>query len=221
MELKFAIYCLTSLIAILNPFGAVPVFLSVTADQTREQQRRTVQTTTLAAFCIMFAFMVLGNRILGVFGIGIPAFRAGGGILLLLMGISMLHGATSNVKHTKMEEEESLERDSVAVVPLAIPLLSGPGAISTIILLSDQATTWERTVIVFVCLLLSMVVVYLSFAMAHHIQRLMGRTGLMVFSRIMGLILVAVAVQFIADGLAALLPGLRPGAIPPAAAPHG
>lgn len=214
MDPKFAIYSFTSLLAILNPFGALPVFLSLASSASPREQKSIIRTCVIATFVILVVFMLLGNGILQLFGIQLSAFRAGGGILILLMGISMLHGGFSNVKHTRQEAAESAERDSIAVVPLAIPILAGPGSISTIILLTDTAGSFGNHVMLLLALLACMVIIYLLLGMAQRVQRYIGRVGLNVFSRIMGLILVAIAVQFIADGLGELLPGLRP-AIPP------
>ncbi len=129
------------LIAIVNPVGAIPLFVNMTVQQTAVQKKHTGLVASVATCIVLLVVLVTGETILRFFGIGIASFRVGGGILLLLIAISMLHAQTSPAKHTEEEAIDSSERDSVAVVPLAIPILAGPGAISTVILYAQRRST--------------------------------------------------------------------------------
>jgi len=139
--LEYAEYLkiIVGLLAILNPFGVVPVFISMTGDQSQKQVRRTINLVAVSVATILLSALFFGDAILAFFGISIDSFRVGGGILILLMAVSMLQGKQSSVKQTAEEADESIEKESVAVVPLAMPLLVGPGAISTVILAAHKS----------------------------------------------------------------------------------
>lgn len=208
MDWQFAIYCLTSIFALMDPLGAIPIYLSLTQDQNRDGARDVVTTATIVVFAVLVGFLFLGEHILRFFNIGLPAFRTGGGILILLMGIEMLHGTTSRVKHSEDKADAAEHRKNIAIFPLAIPLLAGPGAISNVILISHQAADLLNTMVAFAVITLVTFSAYVILRLATQLNRYLGRTGISIFTRIMGLILVAIAVQFIADGLRELFPGL-------------
>lgn len=195
-----------ALMAIINPIGAIPIFINLTADQ--EEPIRNKNGSMAAASMAMILIVVLfsGEAILYFFGISIGSFRVGGGILILLMSISMLHAKMSPVKQTEEEEHDSAERDSVAVVPLGTPLLAGPGAISTVILYAQRHSSVSHYIILFCEILLLALLTALAFRMAPPIARLLGKTGINVVTRLMGLIMAAVGVEFIANGLKQLFP---------------
>lgn len=127
------------LLAILNPLGVMPLFISMTADESTRQRRKTIDMVAIGVTIILLVSLFVGEHLLSLFGITIDSFRVGGGILVLLMAIAMLHAKTSLVKQTDKEADESIEKESVAIVPLAMPLLAGPGAISTVILTAHKA----------------------------------------------------------------------------------
>ena len=208
MEWKFAVYCLTSLFAVLNPVGSLPIYLSLTGDRRASEAGRIAVITAVSVFVTLTAFMLLGEHLLRFFGIGLPAFRAGGGILILLMAVSMLQGRVSTVKHTEPEASESAQRDTVAIVPLAIPVLAGPGSISTVMLVMHEAETWRERLALFAAILFCALLIYGLFRAAQRLRDRIGILGINIVTRVMGLILAAIAVQFIAQGLVQLLPGL-------------
>lgn len=208
MDIKFAFYSFVSLIAIINPIGAVPVYLTLVPDQQAANVNYIALVACLSMFITLFLFQIFGQHVLDFFSISLESFRVGGGILLLLMAISMLHGRSSDVHQTWEEVSEGTTRETIAVVPLAIPMLSGPGAVGTIIILSKQAATWSQNVSLFLVLVACAVCVYGVLRLARPLNRLLGVAGTNIATRIMGLILAAVAVEFITDGLRALLPGL-------------
>jgi multiple antibiotic resistance protein len=157
---------------------------------------------------ILVIVLFTGDAILRFFGISVGSFRVGGGILILLMAISMLHARISRVKQTKEEGLDSAERDSVAVVPLGTPLLAGPGAISTVILYAQRYTSVTHYLYLLGIILLMVCLTFFSFRLAPAIARLLGKTGINVVTRLMGLIMAAVGVEFIANGLKQLFPVL-------------
>jgi multiple antibiotic resistance protein len=210
------LHTLTALFVIVNPIGAIPLFITYTRDQSPLERRHTARTTAFAVAVVLVSSIFIGDPLLQFFGIGIPSFRVGGGILILLMAIAMLNANSLSTRYTPEEAQEIQDKNNIAVVPLAIPMLAGPGAISTIIIYAHKAQTlWDVG-----ALLLSALVVAGSVAVALHladpIAAKIGRTGINISTRIMGLILAAIAVEFIAGGILQLLPpGLLP-APPPA-----
>ncbi len=197
-----------SLFAILDPIGSIAIFLSLTIGQSPAQKKRTAFVAIGSVFLILLVSIILGEKLLLLFGISIASFQVGGGILIFLLAISMLKAEMPEIKRTKEEAKEAKEMHTVAVVPLAIPLLAGPGAISTVIIQSHNASTAIEQVILaaitlFVCLL-----TLASFLMAVPIERHLGKTGMNVITRLMGLVLSAIAVEIIAKGLKGLFPAL-------------
>ena len=200
------------LLAIINPFGVIPIFISMTTDQNSAQRRKTVDTVAVAVIIILLVSLFFGDLLLEFFGISIASFRVGGGILILLMAIAMLHAKTSLIRQTEEEADESIEKESVAIVPLAMPLLAGPGAISTVILEAHKSSGFAHYAIISFGIVLLGLVVWGVLRLSPWIAIRMGATGLNIFTRIMGLILAAIAVEFIASGLQGLFPILASSA---------
>lgn len=199
---------LVVMISITNPIGVIPIFVKLTEGQARPEQQGTARRTCLAFAAVLIVTLVAGDPILRFFGITVASFRVAGGIIILLMAIAMVHGQISGAKRTKEESEDVTERASLAIVPLGIPLLAGPGAISTVIVYSHQGTSVTHYLLLGGELLLVTLIVWLCLSSAPYITRLLGRIGINVVTRIMGLILAAIGVEFIVDGLTAILPGL-------------
>ncbi len=196
------------LLAIVNPIGAIPVFISLTANQTDQQRGRTALLASLSVGAVLLAALFTGEAILGFFGISIASFRVGGGILILLIAVSMMHARLSPAKQTEEEAQDAADKESVAVVPLAIPLLAGPGAVSTIIVYAHRVPGGGHFFMLAVEIVLMALIVWTVFRVAPRLADILGRTGINVLTRIMGLILAAIAVEFMANGLRQLLPGL-------------
>jgi multiple antibiotic resistance protein len=196
------------LLAIVNPLGIVPIFLSLTEDNSVAQRRRVALVSSVAVAIILIACLFLGNGILRVFGITIDSFRVAGGLLLMIVAISMLYAAPSPVKTTGAEQTEAVEKEDVAVVPLAIPLMAGPGAISTVIVFAQQSTSLHHYLMVSAVTVSIAVVTVATLLSAPVIGSLFGKTGMNIVTRVMGLILAAIAVEFIATGMLSLFPGL-------------
>ena len=198
---------LTGLIAVVGPVSTVPLFLNFT-ENVQSQRKRIARTSAFAVACILIVSVLAGTRILQIFSISIEGFRVAGGILLLTIAFEMLQARMSRTRHTPEEDEEAVNSEAIGVVPLALPLLAGPGAISTVILFSQQSETiTHKAVLIGLCLIVSLTV-WISFHLAPQIGERLSQTSMNIASRVMGLILAAMAVEFIVDGLKTLLPGL-------------
>jgi multiple antibiotic resistance protein len=195
-----------ALLAIVNPVGTIPIFINMTANQEPASRNKNGAMAAISMAVILAVVLFSGEAILHFFGISVDSFRVGGGILILLMAISMLNAKMSNVKQTKEEELDSAERDSVAVVPLGTPLLAGPGAISTLILYAQRHTSFLHYACLFVGIVLLAILTAVLFRLAPTITRLLGKTGINIVTRLMGLIMAAMGVEFIAQGLKQLFP---------------
>ncbi len=196
------------LMSVVNPIGAIPTFMALTAARSRTDKKRTALVCACAVFMVLQISLLAGEPILNFFNIGLPAFRVAGGILILLMGLRMLHATPDRARHTPEEQAESSEKESVAVVPLAIPLLSGPGAISTTIVYGHMGHTWQHFLLMSAVIFSVSFIVWVALLVAPKIAGFMGQTGINVVTRVMGLLLAAIAVEFIANGLSVLFPML-------------
>jgi multiple antibiotic resistance protein len=216
VDLEFAVSAFATVFAIVNPLGNIPFFYAVTEGYTREDKKRVAAKTVIVTALVLFIFALFGQWIFGLYGITIPAFRIAGGILLFSIAFSMLNGQKSKTKLTDEEREEALQKDSVGIVPLGIPMFAGPGAITTVmILVSDALVTSEaiiRLAVISGAILLTVIISYETLVHSERIFNLMGRSGAMAFSRIMGLLLAAVAINFVLRGIAQAVPmyGLVP-----------
>ncbi len=196
------------LLSITNPMGAIAIFLSLCGDRSRLDQNRIARTSASAVAIILLVGVWVGTAILALFGISMSAFQTGGGLLIVLMAISMLHAKQSHTQHTPEENDEATEKDNVAVVPLAIPLMAGPGALSLVIVDVQQAESWNERLILSGIVLITAVIIWLALRLAAPIGARLGITGINIATRIMGLLLAAIGVQMMAAGLLELLPGL-------------
>ncbi|WP_048438449.1 MarC family protein [Caenimonas sp. SL110] len=203
---------LVTLLAVVNPLAIVPFFIHYTQGFTHAQRRRTVLTAAFSAFMVIAASALLGLQILDFFGISLASFQVGGGMLLLISSMNMLNANPAEAKPQTNEFEDGAQKAamgaSIAVVPLTIPLLTGPATMSTVVIYAEKAQTFLQ---------LSMLVAYgvviglataVCFALADPIARILGKTGINVMTRLMGLILAALAVEVMALGLIKLFPGL-------------
>ncbi len=201
---------LLSLFAILNPIGIAPIFLTITEHRTDSDRRRMALVAAIGVFVLLAGAVLFGRQALGFFGITVASFRVAGGLLLLLTAISWLHALPSETRQTPEETQAATSDDptTAAIVPLAMPLLAGPGSISAAIVYSDIYGEWrERAVLVGLSAAMGLIV-WVTLALATVIGRKLGPTGLKLTTRLMGLILAAIAVEFIAAGMTALMPGL-------------
>jgi multiple antibiotic resistance protein len=206
--IAFALVAFPSLVVIINPVMVTSVFITLTANATPEAKRAIIRKTTLIAFIVLLVFAVSGTLIFKFFSITIGAFQIAGGIILFSVAMGMLHARTSRTKQTPEEMDEAMGREDIAVVPLAIPIVSGPGAITTVVVLSGETRAAPNMAILFVAIVVAMAIVFVMLRNAARIQRFMGPSGLNIATRLMGLVLAAVAVQFVIHGVESVLPDL-------------
>ena len=196
-----------TLVAVLDPFLAIPIFLSVAASREPLARRRLVHAVTVTVFAVLAGAALFGEALLTLIGASLPAFRVGGGLVLLLMALAMLNAQAGGVRQSKAEAEELQSRDPSGVVPLAVPLLAGPGAISTTII-AAQAGSATHVAALIACIALVCALLWSILRVAEPIGTRLGTTGLNIATRLLGLLLAAIAIEMMAQGLKALLPGL-------------
>ena len=196
------------LLAILNPIGVIPVFINLTQNQTAVERHHTAFTAAVTVGVVLAVALLAGERILNFFGISVASFQVGGGILILLNSLSMLQAKMGPTRQTEEEAQETAEKEQVAVVPLGVPLTAGPGAISTVILYGHKPALFGRYIILLVGIAVVSVIVWACFRLAPLSSRALSRTGINIVTRIMGLIMAAIGIEFIAAGLRVLLPVL-------------
>jgi multiple antibiotic resistance protein len=202
---KFALLCFSSLLAIINPLSAAPMYLALTEGYTPTHRARTLRTALLTALLVMLTFAMLGGAIFTFFGITIDAFRIAGGFIFFGIGMDMLQAKRQAGKATEEEEEEGRVRENVGVTPLGIPMITGPGAITTVMVLMTQAATRQRVLIVLGSVVLVLAISWAVLSAAPRLVRFFGKTGMNVMTRLMGLLVTVVAVQFIVDGARPIL----------------
>jgi len=198
-----------ALFAIVNPIGTVPIFVTATEGWSAADRTRTVRIIALTVFTVLAVAIFVGDRILEFFGISIPSFQVGGGILLLLMAISMMHGKALSDRQTVEEAQASIDREAVAIVPLSIPLLAGPGAISSIIITAEQSGGFWGHLALVIPVLVVAASVWAILGLSMAIANRLGAVGIIIVTRLMGLILAAMAIEFMTQGLGSLFPGWR------------
>jgi multiple antibiotic resistance protein len=203
--LKFA----AALFAIMNPFGNIAIFLSVTADRDHAQRGRIALMTAAAVLVTLAVAAVLGQQILDLFGISVGAFRIAGGLIILILALSMLHAQPSTVHHSSAEEQEGKDKDNPAIFPLAIPIIAGPGSMATVILYAQQAQGVLDWATIGLVIVLLCGVLLVALRAADRMARFLGATGIKVLTRLMGMILAAIAIEMMVGGLSELFPQLH------------
>ncbi len=192
---------LTSVFFLVDPIAAIPTFLVMTSTADQVQRRGMAKRAAFTCFIVLTAFGLGGTLIFRVFGITLPAFKIAGGIILLLIGLDMLQARRSTTKESPGEAEEGSEKEDVGIIPLGIPMLAGPGSISAVMVLVSQSQSWLQTVPIFVAIALTAAAAYLILAGADGVRHYLGNTGIRILMRLMGLLLMAIAVQFMLNGL--------------------
>ncbi len=196
-----------TLLAVLDPFLAVPIFLSVTAGRGHRHRARLVNAITVTVFLVLSGAAIFGEGLLTLIGASLPAFQVGGGLVLLLMALSMLNAEAGQIRQTEDEALELETGERFGVVPLAVPLLAGPGAISTTIIAAQHGGPLHVAALVG-CIALIAAVQWIVLRLAEPLGARMGTTGLNIATRLLGLLLAAIAIEMMASGMKVLLPGL-------------
>ncbi len=199
----FAITAFVSILFLVDPPGTVPAFIALTANQTPAKRRRTALISALAATLTMMGFALVGNALFRALKLTIPAFQIAGGIILFLVALDMIRSETGTAEQQPSDAEASAATGDVAITPLAIPLMAGPAALSTVAVLMARAQGVGEIAAVFGAIALTGLLCFLTFRLADPIQRRLGTTGIHVLGRILGLVLAGIAVQFVLDGLQA------------------
>ncbi len=206
---QFFLVAFPAIFTIVNPLGAVGPFLAMTARDSNKKRTSTAKRACLLAAVVLFVCAAVGGFIFSFFGITLPALKIAGGFLLFIVGMDMINARESRARSTDEEREEGALKEDVAIFPLGIPLLSGPGAMVSVFILVEKAKEPMEYAIIYVSIAATMIISLIFLLQASRLARVLGNTGINVMSRIMGLILAAIAVQFILNGLLDALPGLK------------
>jgi multiple antibiotic resistance protein len=200
-QLEALLLVFTSVLFIVDPFAAVPSFLAMTARDTPQARRAHARRGAWTAAITLTLFALAGSLIFTIFGITIGAFKIAGGVLIGLNALDMVQARRSQQRETPAETAEGIEKEDIGILPLGVPMLAGPGAISTVMVLALGSKGWVTAVALYVSIALTAYVSYLTLAAASVVERRLGRTGMRILTRLMGLVLCAIAVQFIIDGI--------------------
>jgi multiple antibiotic resistance protein len=192
---RFSVLALSSIFFLVDPFAALPTFLAVTAGADAQRRRKMAWKASVTALVVLSGFAVAGQYIFRMFGITLPAFEIAGGVILLLIGLDMLEAKRSPTQESTEEATEAAQKEDAGIVPLGIPMLAGPGSITSVMVLVGQAQTpWQMVAIL-------AAICYLVLGNSDRVARVMGETGVRILVRIMGLLLVALAVQYFVNGM--------------------
>ncbi len=191
----------TSILFIVDPFAVIPTFLAMTVRDSPEQRRVLARRGAWTCAITLIAFALGGSIIFKIFGITIGAFKIAGGALIGLNALDMVQARRSQQRETPVETAEGIQKDDIGIMPLGVPMLAGPGAISTVMVLALGAKSTAATVTVYVSIVLTSLITYFVLSAASLVERRLGQTGMRILTRLMGLVLSAIAVQFIIDGI--------------------
>jgi multiple antibiotic resistance protein len=198
---QYALVAFSSLFIIVDPFATAPLFVTMTQDDPPDKRSRTAWRAALAAFVTLTAFALLGDMLLRLFAVTLNAFRIAGGIILFGIGLNMLRIRDSREIQTPEEIQEGIAKEDIALIPLAFPMLSGPGAISTVLVLTQQARAIGPAIVLFMAITVTCGLTYVILRHAPRVMAWLGYTGLRLLLRLMGLLLITIAVQFVLNGV--------------------
>jgi multiple antibiotic resistance protein len=199
--LQFWLIAFTSIFVLVDPIAAVPTFLAMTGDSNRAQRRHMAVRAAFTCLIVLLTFSLAGTFIFRLFGITLAAFKIAGGLILGIIGLDMLKAKRSPTKETPGETEEGAEKEDVGIIPLGIPMLAGPGSISTVMVLTSQNPDWQHNIVVGCAIAAVAAVSFLILAAADRVSLYLKETGIRILTRMMGLLLTAIAVQFVLNGL--------------------
>ena len=201
LDLSFILLSFSSLFALLNPIGIAPIILSITENYSLEEYKKLIRRSTIFACIILLIFAITGKIIFSFYGITLHAFKIAGGILFLRIGLNMLEAKVSRTKSTPKESEEAETNNDIALSPIGIPLIAGPGAITSVMILSAQTVSLNEKIIFYLSIVLTLLITFIILTLAKKLTKILGTVGLRIIERIMGMILMVVAIQFIIDGM--------------------
>jgi len=197
---KYLIRILVPLVIIMDPLGNLPFFLLFTRQNSTSERRRIAAVASLTSCIILISFGLTGDLVLLFFGISLPAFQLAGGFIFFIYALQMLHLIPGGLKTSTEEEQEGIEKEHVALVPLATPLLAGPGAITAVLVWRERVDYLSNTLLLLAAIVIACLFVYLVFHFGERISRILGVGGIRVMTRLMGLLLAVIAVQFMVSG---------------------
>jgi multiple antibiotic resistance protein len=201
---QFFLVAISSILFLVDPVATVPAFLVMTEGHTPEHRKRMAKRAAITALAVLGGFGLVGAQVFKVLGITMPAFRIAGGLILLLIGIDMVQARRPGTNEAPGEAEEGANKEDVGIIPLGMPMLAGPGAISTVMVLIGQRPEWWQLLLIGLALAITALTCYYVLAAAVRVRKYLGETGIHVMTRLMGMLLMALAVQFIAGGLTEL-----------------
>ena len=199
--MRFSLLALSSIFFLVDPFATIPSFLAITHGADAVRRKRMARKGALTCFIVLTSFAVGGQMIFKLFGITLPAFEIAGGLILLLIGLEMIQARRSATQEHSSETLEGALKEDIGITPLGVPMLAGPGAISTVMVLTGASPRWLHISVVWLAIVVTSGASYLILAGADRIRRRLGETGIRIMMRMMGLLLTAIAVQFVINGL--------------------
>ncbi|MGD1068623.1 MAG: MarC family protein [Bryobacteraceae bacterium] len=199
--LQFSLVAFTSIFVLVDPIAAVPTFLAMTDGSSPMRRRHMAVRAAWTCFVVLLTFSIAGTLIFKLFGITLAAFKIAGGLILGSIGLEMLRARRSATKETPGETEEGSEKEDVGIIPLGVPMLAGPGAISSVMVLMAQNQDWAHAVVILAAIGATSAISYVVLAAADRVSSYLHQTGIRILTRMMGLLLTAIAVQFILNGL--------------------
>ncbi|MGE5647387.1 MAG: MarC family protein [Acidobacteriota bacterium] len=209
--LEFSLFTASSVFFIVDPLATIPAFVVMTENDSAEKRARMARQAAWTCFLVLTAFAFTGSIIFKVFSITLPAFKIAGGLLLFFVAMDMLQARRSQTQESAEEREEASAKEEVGITPIGIPMLAGPGAISTVMVLMGQSAHWWQAVPIFCSIAATAAASYYILAGASRVRGMLGEIGIRVLGRLMGLVLVAIAVQFVLNGLADIGIGSKAG----------
>ena len=205
INFSFIILTFSSLFALINPLGITPILLSMTEGDNDMEYKSIVKKGILTAYIILVIFTLMGDLIFKFYGITIYAFMIGGGILFLRNSFDMIDSKVSREASTPLETKEAIKKEDISITPIGIPLIAGPGAITSVMLLSSQTNTFVDKCIVHINIIITLLLTYIILLLGKKISKKIGTTGIRIIQRIMGLILLVISIQFIINGILLLI----------------
>ena len=205
INVSFILLTFSSLFTLINPIGITPILLSMTEDESDSEYQVIIKKGIITAYIILTIFAIMGDLIFKFYGITIYAFMIAGGILFLRNSFDMIDSKISRESSTPLETKEAIQKEDISITPIGIPLIAGPGAITSIMILSSQTSSYVDKCIVHINILITLIITYIILLLGKKISKKIGTTGIRIIQRIMGLILLVISIQFIINGILLLI----------------
>ena len=205
INVSFILLTFSSLFTLINPIGITPILLSMTEDESDSEYQVIIKKGIITAYIILTIFAIMGDLIFKFYGITIYAFMIAGGILFLRNSFDMIDSKISRESSTPLETKEAIQKEDISITPIGIPLIAGPGAITSIMILSSQTSSYIDKCIVHLNILITLIITYIILLLGKKISKKIGTTGIRIIQRIMGLILLVISIQFIINGILLLI----------------